>query len=133
MLSIVTMRAAVQAGLDAGAVAAGFGGTIRQVISGEERTPGPGWGAEPDVDAGLLRVAGYLQSAIAAALAGNDPGDSLELAMRAADRSGGEHGDVHAAIAATLEAAASSPRGRISLMLCATSAALTPDVAVPSL
>jgi len=132
MVSTITARAAVQAGLSAAAVQAVFGGTIRRVLAGEAPEPLGERGTEPDIDLGLLRVAGNLQTATAAVLAGDDPTEPFELARRAVERPSASYEHVYRALTATLDVAAAGP-GRRSLLVVALAAALTPDVPVPDL
>lgn len=127
---VLTMRAAVQAALDDAALAAVFGGNLQAVVSGEERAP-LGMGDGPRLDAAMMRIASYASGAISVSLAGGDPTEAIELALRSSETS---DDGISTAIHQTLEAALhSAGRTRLGCLVAAASAAFTPDVPWPRL
>jgi len=134
----LTMRAAVAAGYTADQLRGLFGGTLTRVLAGLDGDDlGPPAGDDVvSIDPGLLRVHSTLHGAIVRTMGGGDNSEPLSLARAAcAVPPGTRHEAVFAAITSTLDAVegAASTSDMVWLVLLAATAALTPEVALPSL
>jgi hypothetical protein len=144
--AVLTLRCALQAGLDARAVRAVAGGTLERVLAGsrpEQLGPAPGLASVRALDPVHERVVSHLLAAMGRLFAQADATEPIALARLAcAVGEGTEHSEVCGAVLGLLDAYEASlappPPGQpfptaARLLLAALGVARTPDVAVPAL
>ncbi len=138
---VLTVRCALQAGLSPAQISSVAGAQLQRIVAGEDVLdvgPAPGPGALR-VDPLLARVSHYLISAIAAAIAGSDSEEHVDLARLACDvGDGAPQAPLCDAIRTLLDCrrdmdpgvTLQERMGPVHLLVAATALASTPDVPV---
>jgi len=141
--AVSTLRCAIQAGLEPGALRAVMGGTARALAAHAERLPEPGRpaGAGPAVGPLLERLAVTLLTVAEPMLRGDDRGEGLELARHACHVAAGTpDGEIFATVSRLLDVAGhaqADPRRAsrtpgFDCILVAATAARTPRAGAPA-
>jgi predicted TIM-barrel fold metal-dependent hydrolase len=136
--AVMTGRTALQAGLGPEQVRGVLGGNLRCLLDGEDVPPAarPDRAANP-LSAELERLYVTLCSAVVPMLAGDPPGEAMELAKAGCRAPSGAHGPVFEAVASLLERAEQSTAPDplrapgFDIVLTAALVARTPDVPLP--
>jgi len=141
--AVSTLRCAIQAGLEPGALHAVMGGTARLLAEHAPELPdlGPAPGPGPAVGPLLERLAVTLLTVAEPMLRGGDPGEGLELAHHGCHVAAGtEHGEIFATVSRLLDLvghAEPDPRRAsrtpgFDCVLVAATAARTPRAGAPA-
>ncbi|MDX1691808.1 MAG: amidohydrolase family protein [Acidimicrobiia bacterium] len=126
MSATITTRSAVQAGLAGHALEAVFGGNLRRILEGRDRSPlGRGVAFRPPLE--LRRVASNLHAAIGAIFGGGDPAQGVELARRACETEDTPFDALLGAVGRLLDdASATDGLDRLRALVVALAVAVTP-------